>query len=214
MIADELKRVQSRLIDLGLYHGLVDGVDGPLTDKAVRAFQRMNGLVDDGIVGPKTLARLFPPALDNGIPKINRAGLDLIKEFEGLRLKAYRDSVNVLTVGFGHTSMAGPPEVKSGMTITAQEAEDILARDLGKFEKAVFDKLTRSPTQNEYGAMVSLCFNVGPGNFAKSSVLRKFNEGDEQGAADAFLRWNRADGKVMAGLTRRREAERALFLRP
>mgnify|MGYP006055735879 FL=1 len=144
--------------------------------------------------------------------KTNLAGIELIKAWEGLRTTAYQDSVGVWTIGYGHTSMAGEPKVTPGMRITPDQATAILANDLGKYESAVSSALKRTPTGNQFAAMVSLCFNVGPGNFLKSSVLTRFNAGDMQGAADAFLMWNKAGGKVLQGLVNRREAERKLFL--
>lgn len=146
--------------------------------------------------------------------KINRAGIELLKKWEGCRLKAYQDSVGVWTIGFGHTSMAGEPKVTAGLTITQQEAEDILVRDLVKYESAVSKALTRSPNENQFSAMVSLCYNIGPGAFAKSSVARLFNAGDVTGSADAFRLWNKAGGQVLKGLVNRREDERRLFLTP
>lgn len=146
--------------------------------------------------------------------KISRTGIELIKKWEGVRLKAYRCSAGILTVGYGHTSAAGAPQVKEGMTITKQDAEDILGRDLVKYEAAVQKALTRSPTQNQFDACVSLCFNIGPGAFAGSTLVRRFNAGDAAGAADAFRMWNKAGGRVVQGLVNRREDERALFLRP
>ncbi len=144
--------------------------------------------------------------------KINKAGLDLIKSFEGLRLETYKCSADVDTIGYGHTSAAGEPKVVPGMKITANEAEAILARDLVKYETAVTKALSVVPTSNQFAAMVSLCYNIGPGNFASSSVVRRLNEGNPKAAAEAFLRWNKAGGKVLAGLTRRREEEKKLFL--
>ena len=144
--------------------------------------------------------------------KTNLAGIELIKAWEGLRTTAYQDSVGVWTIGYGHTSMAGEPKVTPGMRITPDQATAILANDLGKYESAVSSALKRTPTGNQFAAMVSLCFNVGPGNFLKSSVLTRFNAGDMQGAADAFLMWDKAGGKVLQGLVNRREAERKLFL--
>jgi lysozyme len=140
------------------------------------------------------------------------AGRAAIKQREGVRLKAYRDSVGVLTIGVGHTSAAGNPTVSPGMTISAVQADEILARDLGKFEKYVDDAISVPMEQHEFDAMVSLCFNIGPGNFAKSSVVREFNAGDKPAAADAFLMWNKAGGKVLQGLVTRRKSERAQFL--
>ena len=144
--------------------------------------------------------------------KINAAGLDLIKRWEGLRLTAYQDSVGIWTIGYGHTAEAGPPAPKTGMKITEKEATDILARDLGQYERAVTKAISVAPTSNQFAAMTSLCFNIGPTNFAKSSVVRRMNEGNPKAAADAFLLWNKAGGKVLKGLTARREDEKKLFL--
>ena len=144
---------------------------------------------------------------------INQAGLNLIKQFEGLRLKAYRDAVGVWTIGYGHTSMAGDPKVKAGMVITEDEAEQILRIDLKKYEDAVKKALPGYPlTDNQYAALTSLCYNVGPGNFSKSSVVRYLRQGNPGQSADAFRAWNKAGGRVLQGLVTRREAERKLFL--
>lgn len=148
--------------------------------------------------------------------KTSRDGIDLIKRWEGCKLTAYPDpgtGGEPWTIGYGHTSAAGDPKVYKGLKITQQEADDILVRDLVKYESAVQKALTRSATQPQFDAMVSLTYNIGPGSFAKSSVVKKFNKGDIPGAADAFLLWNKAGGKVMQGLVNRREAERAMFLR-
>lgn len=148
--------------------------------------------------------------------KCNRAGIELIKAWEGVRLTAYPDPATggePWTIGYGHTSAAGEPRVFKGMTIHIDEANAILERDLVKYEAAVSRLLKRNPNENQFSAMVSLCFNIGPGNMAKSSVVRLFNAGDLLGAANAFRMWNKAAGKVMKGLENRREAERQLFLR-
>lgn len=144
--------------------------------------------------------------------KTSSKGLALLKTFEGLRTKAYRDGGGVWTIGFGHTAAAGAPIPRAGMEITAQDAMDILARDLGQYERGVSAALKRSPTQNQFDAMVSLCFNIGVDAFQDSSIVRCFNAGDPQLAAERFLLWNKDNGKVIPGLTRRREAEKALFL--
>ena len=144
--------------------------------------------------------------------KINAAGLDLIKRWEGLRLTAYKDAVGIWTIGYGHTAEAGPPAPKAGMKITDEEAEDILKRDLRQYERAVTKAVSIVPSSNQFAAMTSLCFNIGPGNFAKSSVVRLLNAGKPREAADAFLLWKKAGGKVLKGLTARREDEKKLFL--
>lgn len=146
--------------------------------------------------------------------KTSSAGIELIKRWEGCRLTAYRDAVGVLTIGYGHTSMAGEPSVFTGMKITQQEAEDILIRDLAKYEAAVDRALTRTPTQPQFDACTAICFNIGQGAFASSTLVRRFNSGDVKGAADAFLMWNKAGGKVLQGLVNRRTDERKLFLTP
>lgn len=144
--------------------------------------------------------------------KINQKGIDLIKRFEGLELKAYKCSANKWTIGYGHTSAAGDPKVTPNMTITADEAESILSRDLVKYEGYVNDTVKVSLSENEFSALVSLVYNIGPAGFARSSVVKFLNAGNRAKAADAFLLWNKGGGKVLKGLVNRREAERALFL--
>jgi GH24 family phage-related lysozyme (muramidase) len=144
--------------------------------------------------------------------KTNDSGIEIIKTFEGLRTTAYQDSVGVWTIGYGHTSMAGPPTVYAGMTITAAEAEEILRQDLNIFEAGVEDALTISTNSDQFSAMVSFSFNVGLQAYRDSTLLRKHNAGDFPGAADEFLRWVYAGGEVLPGLQRRRQAERALYL--
>lgn len=140
--------------------------------------------------------------------KISQTGLDLIKSFEGLKLKAYQDVVGVWTVGFGSTG----PHVKPGMVITAKQAEDLLRDDVSRFEACVSKQVTVALSQNQFDALVSFAFNLGCGNLGSSTLLKKLNAKDYAGAAAEFPKWNRAGGKVLAGLTRRREAEKALFL--
>lgn len=144
--------------------------------------------------------------------KTSAAGRAAITRREGNVLKAYKDSVGILTIGVGHTSMAGPPKVTAGLKITAEESDEILSRDLAKFEAAV-EKAVKVPvSQNEFDALVSLAFNIGGGAFAKSTLVRKLNAGDRKGAADAFMSWNKAGGKTLKGLTTRRQDERKQFL--
>jgi lysozyme len=149
---------------------------------------------------------------------INKATLDLMKEFEGLRLKAYPDpgtGGEPITIGYGTTARAGVGIVpKLGMTITKAEADEYFRRTLVKFEAQIRPHIKAPINENEFGAFMSLAYNIGPGAFAKSSALRKFNAGDKAGAANAILLWNKAGGRVMKGLQRRRAAERALFLTP
>lgn len=143
--------------------------------------------------------------------KTNQAGVNLIKEFEGFRAKAYKCPAGVWTIGYGHTSAAGAPYVKSGMSVTSAQAEQILKNDLGQYEDAVIKAIKVDLSPNQFAACVSLCYNIGPANFAKSSVARFCNKKQFKQAADAFALWNKAGGKVLPGLVRRRAAEAALF---
>lgn len=138
--------------------------------------------------------------------KTSQRGVDLIKTFEGLKLTAYLCPANVWTIGYGTTR-----GVQKGMTITAAEAERLLRADLAVFEAGVSKAVKVPLEQHEFDALVSFAYNVGLGAFQKSTLLRLLNAGDKAGAAKQFDRWNKAGGKVLAGLTRRREAERKLF---
>lgn len=144
--------------------------------------------------------------MDRKVMQISKAGLDLIKQFEGLYLKAYRCPAGVPTIGYGHT--AG---VAMGQTITQQQADDYLRRDVRQFERAVARLVTVPLTQGQFDALVSFAFNLGEGALAQSTLLRLLNAGDYAGAAAQFDRWNKAGGRVLPGLVRRRAAERALF---
>lgn len=155
-----------------------------------------------------------PPPPSSSSSTINAAGLEIIKGFEGLGLSAYPDpgtGGEPWTIGYGHTSAAGPPQVYPGLTITRAEAEEILKRDLSKYENAVANAVTRPPTSDQFSALVSFTFNVGAGNLRSSTLLKKHNAGDFAGAAEEFGRWVYAGGNVMQGLVRRRRAERALY---
>lgn len=141
---------------------------------------------------------------------INKAGLDLIKFFEGCRLTAYHCPAGVLTIGFGSTGK----HVKPGMVITPAEAERLLKADLVRFEQAVSAAVKNPLTDYQFAALTSLAFNIGTGAFTGSTLVKKLNSGDFDGAAAQFERWNKAGGRVLAGLTNRRKAERDLFLTP
>lgn len=143
---------------------------------------------------------------------VNKATLDLIKAFEGKKLTAYLDPIKIWTIGYGHTTAAGPPAVVPGMTITSDEAAAILAVDVGKFSAGVAKYVKVPVNDNQFGAMVSFAYNVGVGAFSRSTLLKKVNAGDFVGASAEFMKWTKAGGVVLKGLIRRREAERALFL--
>jgi lysozyme len=140
---------------------------------------------------------------------INDRGLALIKQFEGCELTAYRCPAGILTIGYGSTGK----HVKPGMVITQPEAEALLKRDLARFETGVNAMVEGVPTtSDQFSALVSFAFNLGLANLLKSTLLKKHRRADFKGAADEFLRWNRAGNRILAGLTRRRAAERRLYM--
>lgn len=142
--------------------------------------------------------------------KLSQRGIDLIKQFEGYSSRAYPDPATggaPWTIGYGTTK-----GVKPGMVITAQQAEKMLRDDVAKFESGVSSLITAPTTQGQFDAMVSLAYNIGLGNFGKSTLLKKHNARCYTCAADQFRVWNRANGKVMNGLTKRRAAERQVYM--
>jgi lysozyme len=138
-------------------------------------------------------------------------GVKAIVQREGCKLKAYRDSGGVWTICVGHTSRAGPPTVKPGMTATLTECKAILLNDIKKFEDAVEAAIRVPMTQNQFDAMVSLCFNIGVYGFKNSSVVRHFNAGNLTKAGDSILLWNKVKGRIVKGLVNRRKGERLQF---
>ena len=144
--------------------------------------------------------------------KMTDQGYRLIMEFEGFRAQAYRDAVGVWTVGYGHTAMAGKPAVTAGLTITRAEADVILRRDVEMFADAVAALVKVPLTDNQFSALVSFAFNVGPGNFAKSSVLAVVNRKDFDAVPRRLALWVKAGGRTLPGLIRRRAAEAQMFL--
>ena len=140
--------------------------------------------------------------------KTSADGIGLIKAFEGCRLTAYKCAAGVLTIGYGHTGA----DVAHGLTITQDEADQLLRDDLERFEVAVDRATNPVLSQNQFDACVALAFNIGAGAFTDSTLCKKINAGDFAGAAEQFTRWNKANGKVLSGLVRRRAAERLLFL--
>lgn len=138
---------------------------------------------------------------------ISKRGLQFIRSKEGLRLVAYQDSVGVWTIGYGHTETVYPK-----MKITEGQAESLLRADLMRFEKAIRDLVDVPLSQNEYDALCSFVFNIGESAFMQSTLLRKLNNLDYEGAADQLPRWSYAGGKQLQGLLNRRRDERLLFL--
>jgi lysozyme len=141
------------------------------------------------------------------VDKMQTVNYEIIKQFEGLRLEAYKCPADVWTIGYGHTN-----KVKPGDAITEGEADILLALDVQEAERAVSSYVDVDINQNQFDALVSFVYNLGAGNFKSSTLLKKLNQGDYLGAANEFQRWNKAGGKVLRGLVRRREAEANLFI--
>ena len=139
--------------------------------------------------------------------QLSTQGLALTKGFEGLRLMAYQDSVGVWTIGYGHTGA----DVLPCHGITEPEAEALLLSDMQEAVACVNGAVKVPLTQGQFDALSDFCFNCGRGNFLSSTLLRKVNAGDYEGAAAQFTLWDHAGGQVIAGLLARRKAEAALF---
>lgn len=140
--------------------------------------------------------------------QINKEGLDLIKQWEGLRLEAYLCPAGVWTIGYGHTETT-----KKGMKINQSEADRLLVYDLSRFIEAVEDSVKVTLNDNQFAALVSFAFNVGVGAFKKSTLLKKLNAGDYSSVPSELARWNKVGNKVSAGLTNRRAAEAGLWVK-
>ena len=142
--------------------------------------------------------------------KISQKGIDFIKGFEGLRLTSYQDQAGIWTVGYGSTG----PEIGPEFTISKEEAEELLRQDLSYFERVVNESLKTKVNQNEFDALVSFTFNVGPNAFRASTLLKLINDNSDRTiVASEFLKWVKiGNGKISEGLKRRREAEKSLFL--
>jgi len=147
--------------------------------------------------------------------KTGERGLALIKEFEGCKLSAYQCPAGIWTIGIGSTHYGDGTPVTKGRTLpTEKVAIALLAATIGQYEKAV-NAMGVELTQNEFDALVCLCYNIGAGNFLKSTLVKMLKAGDSKAEiAKQFLRWDKANGKPLAGLTRRRNAEAELFLTP
>lgn len=144
---------------------------------------------------------------------INAAGLALIKRFEGLKLHAYICPAGVPTIGYGHTRTVTMQNVVDSKTITEAEAECLLREDLETFEAAIGTLCKKPLTDNQFSALVCFAFNVGIGAFRNSTLLKKLNDGLFSEVRPQLMRWNKAGGKALPGLTKRRAAEADLFER-
>lgn len=137
---------------------------------------------------------------------IGTKGLEMIKHFEGLELNAYQCAAGVWTIGYGHTK-----DVQQGMVISENTANEMLVEELNEYESYITSLVTVELNQNQFDAMVSWVYNLGVGNLKASTLLKVLNAGDYAGVPAQMMRWNKAGGKVLEGLTRRRQAEADLF---
>lgn len=143
--------------------------------------------------------------------KLNQKGINLIKYYEKLETEAYLDPGGVWTIGYGHTAARGEPKPHRGMKITPKQAEEIFLRDVRYFEDWV-KRLVKVPlNENQFSALVSFAYNLGEGSLQKSTLLKKLNNRDYNGAAEEFDKWIYDDGKKLNGLVKRRASEKALF---
>ena len=133
-------------------------------------------------------------------------GISLIQKFEGCELEAYQCSAGVWTIGYGHTK-----DVVEGMTITKEQAEQMLVDELHEYENYINEYVTVALSQNQFDALVSWVYNLGPANLKVSTMLKVLNKGQYEEVPAQMKRWNKAGGKVLEGLIRRREAEACLF---
>ena len=145
--------------------------------------------------------------------QLSTNGFNLLAELEGVVLNPYKDSVGIPTIGIGSTYYEdGTKVTMKDKAITKERAIQLAKNVVKSFEARVNKSIVVPMTQNQFDAMVLLCYNIGESGFARSSVVKNFNAGNLQKAADSFLLWNKAGGKVSKGLTNRRQKERNLFL--
>ena len=138
--------------------------------------------------------------------KCSQECLELIKKFEGCKLKSYKCPAGVWTIGYGHTE-----DIKEGDIVSPEEANKLLRADVFKFEEYVTDNVIVNLTQNQFDALVAWTFNLGVGNLRNSTMLKKLNNADYTSVPFEMKRWNKAGGKTLDGLVRRRQAESLLF---
>jgi lysozyme len=144
--------------------------------------------------------------------EVNKAGRDLIKQFEGCKLKAYKCPAGLWTISWGLTFYPDATKVKQGDVITQKQAEDYFNAIVDDFAKQVDVLVKSNVTANNFSAIVSFAFNVGIGNFRRSTLLRKVNANPKDATIRAeFMKWTRANNVVLKGLVRRREAEAKLY---
>jgi lysozyme len=147
------------------------------------------------------------------ITKLSQKGLELIKQFEGLSLTPYVCAGGINTIGYGNTYYTNGKKVTlKDPNITLQQAEELLKHSLSTYEKAVDSFCRDDISQSNFDALVSFAYNLGTGALQKSTLIKKVNANPKDVTiADEFLKWNKANGRVLAGLTRRRQAEANLY---
>ena len=178
---------------------------GKLTQKQVDAADKLIATAYDDVTS------MLGIATDE--MHISPSGVDLIRNFESLRLNAYDDGVGVWTIGFGTTKYPNGIRVKKGDTCTLDQAKAYMQNDLKAFEQTVNNAVKVPLNQNQFDALVSLAYNIGSTAFKNSTLVRQLNEGNYKAAANQFNVWVNAGGKRMQGLVNRRAAERTLFLK-
>jgi lysozyme len=139
--------------------------------------------------------------------QMSQEGIDaLLKKFEGCKLKAYRCPAGICTIGYGHTSAAGAPEVRDGMTLTQQQCDEILRRDLVKFETAVRSMVKQPLAQHQFDVLVDFAYNAGVGSLKTSTLLKKVNGANFDDVPAELMKWTKGGGKVLPGLVKRCQA--------
>ena len=147
------------------------------------------------------------------IKQLSPAGIDLISNFEGLKLEAYYDQAGVCTIGYGTIIYPNGVPVQRGDQCSVKQAKRYMHHDLARFEKAVSSAVKVPLTQNQFDALVSLTYNIGAGAFKNSTLLKLLNQGDYAGASQQFDVWIKAGGQTLQGLVNRRAVEKAYFLK-
>lgn len=188
----------------------IEDYNNSISSTTINSNSQNGAIIEVDVMGEEERVAVPVEQMDFG--QVEDALLPHIKEWEGLRLEAYKDVAGIWTIGYGHTG-----DVKEGDTITEEEAMELYREDSAEAREAVLSELEGIElTPNQVAALVSLTYNIGSGAFKGSTLLRKLKEGDMQGAADQFLVWNKAtingQKKTVRGLVNRRKAERELFL--
>lgn len=178
---------------------------GKLTQKQVKAADKLIATAYDDVT------EMLGIAIDE--MHVSPSGIDLICNFEGLRLKSYDDGIGIWTIGFGTTKYPNGLRVKKGDSCTLEQAKAYMQNDLKEFEQTVNDAVRVPLNQNQFDTLVSLAYNIGTNAFKNSTLVKKLNDGDYQGTANQFNVWVVAGGKRMQGLVNRRAAEKEVFLR-